>query len=326
MMVTFGSSARDDGFDHGEPIVIGLVNNMPDTALRATEQQYCELLSQAARDRAVSLRFFFLPGLPRGPEAQAHLRRRYSEIGELWEAHLDGLIVTGTEPRAAALSDEPYWPVLANLVDWAEEHTISTVWSCLAAHAAALRNDGICRRRFNQKLFGVFDCAKAADHPILIGAPARWRVPHARYNDLAEEDLAARGYCILSRSDAAGADMFVKQRNSLFVFLQGHPEYDSGALLREYRRDVRRFLGGQSDGYPEMPRAYFDDDTEASLVALKARALRDRDPNVLRDFPDVWAEEKLACDWRQLAVHLYTNWLSYVVDQKYARRPRARLE
>jgi homoserine O-succinyltransferase len=120
--------------------------------------------------------------------------------------------------------------------------------------------------------------------------------------------------------------MFVKQRNSLFVFLQGHPEYDSGALLREYRRDVRRFLGGQSDGYPEMPRAYFDDDTEASLVALKARALRDRDPNVLRDFPDVWAEEKLACDWRQLAVHLYTNWLSYVVDQKYAGRPRARLE
>ena len=28
--------------------------------------------------------------------------------------------------------------------------------------------------------------------------------------------------------------MFVKQRQSLFVFLQGHPEYDANSLLLEY--------------------------------------------------------------------------------------------
>jgi homoserine O-succinyltransferase/O-acetyltransferase len=36
--------------------------------------------------------------------------------------------------------------------------------------------------------------------------------------------------------------MFVKYNRSLFVLLQGHPEYDSATLLREYRRDVGRFL------------------------------------------------------------------------------------
>lgn len=326
MMLTFSSGARDHDSDRGDPVVIGLVNNMPDAALRATERQFSELLCAAARDRAVSLRFFFLADLPRGREARSHLRRQYAEIGELWGGHLDGLIVTGTEPHAAALSDEPYWPALAKLVDWAEDHTISTVWSCLAAHAAVLHSDGICRRRLNEKLFGVYDCVKAADHPILAGAPSQWRVPHARYNDLAEEALVASGYCILSRSDAAGADMFVKQRNSLFVFVQGHPEYDGGALLREYRRDVRRFLTGQRDDYPEMPRGYFDDDAAASLVALKARALRDRDTDVLRDFPVACAEEKLACAWRPLAVQLYANWLSHIVEQKYLNRPSARLQ
>ena len=43
---------------------------------------------------------------------------------------------------------------------------------------------------------------------------------------------------MLSRSPVAGADLFIKQRKSLFVFLQGHPEYDPGSLLREYQRDA----------------------------------------------------------------------------------------
>lgn len=320
LILTLGSSARVQDLDRRDAVVVGLVNNMPDGALRITEQQFCELLSAAARNCAVSLRFFSLPGLPRGPEAQAYLRRHYLDIAELWETHLDGLIVTGTEPRAAALPDERYWPVLAKLVDWADEHTTSTIWSCLAAHAAVLRTDGVCRRRLHEKLFGIYDCTKATDDPILAGAPSQWRIPHSRYHDLAEEALAGSGYRILSRAAAAGPDMFVRRRNSLFVFLQGHPEYDGGALLREYRRDIRRFLAGQSDDYPEMPRGCLDDDTAAELLALRARALRDRKTDVLRDFPVVRAERRLACAWSQLAVRLYANWLSYLAEQRHFDR------
>jgi homoserine O-succinyltransferase len=48
-----------------EWIEIGLLNNMPDAALEATEQQFLELLGAAAGDSWVHLRFFSLRGVPR---------------------------------------------------------------------------------------------------------------------------------------------------------------------------------------------------------------------------------------------------------------------
>ncbi|HTY56644.1 MAG TPA: homoserine O-succinyltransferase [Candidatus Binataceae bacterium] len=312
-MVTLGSIACDYDLQRDDTLVVGLVNNMPDAALRATERQFSDLLSAGARNRSIRLRLFFLPGIPRGRDAQAFLSDRYEDISQLWGSRVDGLIVTGTEPRAHLLSEEPYWPFFARLVDWTESHTVSTLWSCLAAHAAVLRLDGINRRRFAQKLFGLFDCSKVSDHPIVDSAPSRWQVPHSRYNDLPEEELVACGYRILSRAADAGADMFVSHRQSLFVFTQGHPEYDADTLLREYRRDVQRYLSGARDTYPEIPRGYFDQATFSKLDAFRQHAARRRDSELMDDFPVVPMASVGA--WRQVAVDLYTNWLSYLADQ-----------
>ena len=83
----------------------------------------------------------------------------------------------------------------------------------------------------------------------------------------------ANGYQVLTRSPAAGVDTFVRQdASSLFLFFQGHPEYDAGALLSEFRRDVGRFLKGERDRYPAMPQHYFDAATEAALAAFRQRA------------------------------------------------------
>jgi homoserine O-succinyltransferase/O-acetyltransferase len=298
-----------------DPIVIGLVNNMPDAALQSTERQFRELLVAASGDLAVCLRFFSSPKLPRGNAGRLHVSQHCEDIIELWTTHLDGLIVTGTEPRASVLKDEPYWPTLTKLADWAEDHAISTVWSCLAAHAAVLHIDGIGRRPFREKLSGVFECVKAADHAIMAGVPSRWRVPHSRYNDLPEEALVSRGYRILSWLPGAGADMFVKQRRSLFLFVQGHLEYDSGALLREYRRDIRRFLAGERDSYPEMPCGYFDEDAATALIAFRQQALGNRGIDLHLSFPAITVKN-LAHAWLGSAVLIYANWLSYLVEQR----------
>jgi homoserine O-succinyltransferase/O-acetyltransferase len=296
-------------------ITIGLVNNMPDSALRTTERQFCDLLSAAGQGLAVSLRFFSFPDLPREQAGRIYITQHHEDIGALWDSEIDGLIVTGTEPRAARLPEEPYWPTLTRLIDWAEDHTTSTVWSCLAAHAAVLHRDGICRHMLPQKLSGVFDCATVTDHTIIAATPSCWQIPHSRCNDVPEEALVSRGYRVLSRSPEAGADLFVKQGKSLFLFFQGHPEYDPGALFREYRRDVGRFLNGERETYPGMPCGYFDKSTAAAMAAFRERALQHRHPELLSSFPACDAEQHVAHTWRGPAVRLYANWLFYLASR-----------
>ena len=64
----------------------------------------------------------------------------------------------------------------------------------------------------------------------------------------------------------------MKQQKTLFVFFQGHPEYESDTLLREYRRDIGRYFKGETDRYPSMPRSYFDCDTVNALTALRGES------------------------------------------------------
>lgn len=301
---------------NARPIVVGLINNMPDAALRSTERQFCELLVNAAGKLPIVVRFFSLPEISRSADAQSYVRDHYEHIDQLWNADLDGLIVTGTEPRAAELTDEPYWPTLAKLVDWAAEHTVAAMWSCLAAHAVVKHLDGVERHALATKLSGVFECVKAVDHRLVGYGAATWYTPHSRYNEVREEDLVSRGYQILTRSPAAGADTFVKQGGSLFLFLQGHPEYDAGALLREYRRDVRRFLAGEGNGYPEMPCGYLDDTAACALLAFRERAFRERYTALLSEFPTVMAQQNSLVRWREAGAHLYANWLSYLAEAK----------
>lgn len=303
----------------GLPVVIGLVNNMPDAALRSTERQFNELLVDAAGGRPIVLRYFSLPGVPRSAATQEDIDDRYEDITALWRGDIDGLIVTGTEPRAANLRSEPYWLALTKLVDWAAERTIGAIWSCLAAHAAVYYLDGIERRPLGPKLSGVFECIRTANDPLVDCGPARWHTPHSRYNELPEAALLSCGYELLARATGGGADLFVKRGRSVFVFLQGHPEYDSGALLREYRRDVGRFLTGTADCHPEIPRHYLNKAATAALLDFRERALLERDPALLASFPTIVAQDVLRNAWRDAAVRLYANWLSFLEREK-ARR------
>lgn len=298
-------------------LTIGLVNNMPDAALKTTERQFRELLTAAAGDRPFALRVFSFAELPRSAEGGRYVAEHHEPIAALWDCALDGMIVTGAAPLAASVEAEPCWPTLTRLVEWAERHTQSTIWSCLAAHAAVRHLDGIEREPVGPKLSGVFDCARVEKHPLLSLSPARWTTPHSRYNGLPEAALKARGYRVLSRSPVAGADMFIKRCGSLFVFLQGHPEYDAGALGREYRRDVVQFLAGKSETYPDLPQNYFPPDIAAAMLAFREVALRDADAALFERFPTLPA---MSAPWHEAAVGLYAAWLAHLAERR-SRRP-----
>jgi homoserine O-succinyltransferase/O-acetyltransferase len=301
-------------------ITVGLVNNMPDAALDATERQFVDLIRAGARTTMVRLVLFAIPEVPRGETARRAMAGRYRPLRELWDSRLDGLIVTGTEPRYQNLKDEPYWGALSELIDWARHNTASTIWSCLAAHAAVLHSDGIERRAFKRKLSGLFACRPVAPHPMLRGAPLPLVMPHSRCNDLPEAALRASGYRILTRSAEAGVDMFARQDQSLHLFLQGHPEYEPDTLLREYRRDIGRFLRDERAHYPAAPQRYFDDEAAAIASAFRKRALADRRGDLIRAFPKRSLEAGIAASWRPAAIAIYENWFDYLKGRKAERR------
>jgi homoserine O-succinyltransferase/O-acetyltransferase len=320
----FAATAPDALRRHGnsfDPLVVGLVNNMPDAALHSTERQFRRMISDAAGDLPIRLRLLYLPEVPRTDAGRSYVELHYETTAEVWKSRLDGLIVTGTEPRAADLRDEPYWAALTRLVDWAEQRTLSTVWSCLAAHAAVLHTDGIVRQALPGKLFGVFESGRIGDHAIVRDAAPRWRVAHSRYNGVPEAALAAHGYRLLSRSETAGPDLFIRQRESLFVYFQGHPEYDADSLAREYRRDVGRFLAGKRDDYPEMPCSYFDDASKAALTAFRRRTLRERSPGLLSSYPAVAPDRSTGAS-SEVAIGIYRQWLAMIAQEKSRRSAR----
>jgi homoserine O-succinyltransferase/O-acetyltransferase len=205
-------------------IVIGLVNNMPDAALQSTENQFAGLLQEASGGQTVRLRFSSLPKLPRSPQALELTRDRYWPLAELLAAPLDALIVTGTEPRAPVLTEEPYWQHLVELLSFAREHTVASIWSCLAAHGAVLEMHGIERQRLPDKRCGVYLHDILKEHSLLDGVSAPLPMPHSRWNELPPAELRAAGYTLLSWSDETGADAFVREERSLLLFFQGHPE------------------------------------------------------------------------------------------------------
>ena len=315
-----GSQACGDRIATSLPLVIGLVNNMPDAAFWMTEGQFRILLYSAMpQGAALEIRRFTMPGVPRSAKMKAEIAERYEDIDALWNSRIDGLIVTGLEPRAPSLKDEPYWPTLADLIDWAAEHTRSAIWSCLAAHAAVLHLDGIERQPYAEKLLGLFACEKTLGLKTLSAMPPRWAFPHSRYNGLATEKLRAHDYRILSSSYATGADIFEKHGRSRFLFLQGHPEYDAGALLREYRRDVRRFLDGKRESYPNMPVGYFGSDDETGFADFREQAVQNRNPEMLGRFPEV-SESSLAWHWHEPAIQFYNDWLCHLIAAQFSSR------
>jgi homoserine O-succinyltransferase len=298
---------------------IALINNMPDAALEDTELQFFELLESAALETPVHIELYSLPGLPRGDRSREHLDKFYSSTDELLDRQFDGAIITGTEPRQPDLRNEPYWSALTNIFDWAERSTASTVLSCLAAHAGVLHSDGITRHPLNDKQFGVFEYKRANDHELVSGMGDLVRFPHSRWNEVRADALTSCGYTVLTHSVDAGVDMFVKKkRTSLFVHFQGHPEYGARTLMKEYRRDIRRFLRRERPTYPSMPRGYFDSSARKLLDDFQENALSDLREDLMQSFPEEALLDTVN-SWKSSATGVYQNWLQYIATKKEKR-------
>src|SRR5579871_378102 len=96
---------------------IGLVNNMPDSAVAATERQFSALLRASVPGGELDLRLFELPDVVRHPNMRKLMADRYQPADRIGEAELSALVVTGASTGVGELKDTPYWASFARLVD-----------------------------------------------------------------------------------------------------------------------------------------------------------------------------------------------------------------
>jgi homoserine O-succinyltransferase len=292
---------------------IGLLNMMPDAALQVTEQQFMRLVGNSNQIAQIYVHPFSVPGLPRSPETQAYIDQYYTTFEQLQNDGLDALIITGANVSNPRLELEPFWEPLTNVMEWAAEKVTSVLCSCLATHSLMKYVYKIDRQLLPQKQWGVYAhrVSKPA-HPLLRDINTRFDVPHSRYNTITREKFERAGLTILIESSDAGVHMAVSPDQFRVIYLQGHPEYDTNSLLKEYKREVLRYLNDERE-LPPYPENYFSPECKAiadAYIAGAERALQAGNP--MPEFPEDEIVPFLDNTWNDTAKAIFNNWLGLV--------------
>lgn len=291
----------------------GLLNMMPDAALVPTERQFMRLLGSSNRITQLYVHPFALPQQARGAQARAYIEEHYERFEDLREEGLDGLIITGANPQNADITAEDFWQPLTEVLDWAKDNVTSTLCACLATHATVLHFHDIHRVPQPAKRWGVFS-HRVSDrvHPLVANINTRFDVPHSRWNEVFREQLEAVGIDVLVASELAGVHLAVSPDMMRFVYFQGHPEYDRNSLLKEYKREVTRYLSGELDNFPPAPDNYFSQEAEPLIADLRRRAEANRHPLLIDDFPEGALLRCADNTWGDSARTVFNNWLGLV--------------
>lgn len=303
---------------------IGLLNMMPDAALEATERQFFRLVGAANPIVQFHLHPFSLPGIPRGAEARAHIEAFYERFENIRSMGLDGLIISGANVTHPHLQFEPFWEPLTEVFAWAFENVASTLCSCLATHALIQAVHGIERSPLGFKRWGVYaHRVTEARHPLVANINTRFDVPHSRYNAIYRHDMERVGLKVLVDSDAAGVHLAVSEDLLRVVFFQGHPEYDTISLLKEYKREIRRFLAGERSDYPPLPEHYFSAEVSERLIGLRLRHEAGQGLEADLGLDERALAAVLDNTWRDTAKAVFNNWLGliYSVTDQDRRKP-----
>lgn len=296
---------------------IGLLNMMPDAALEATERQFMRLVGESNPIAQFYVHPFTLPALARGEAAAAHVAAHYDSFEALRETGLDALIITGANVSHPDLADEPFWQPLQEVIDWAHANVTSTLCSCLATHAVMQAKYGQPRVRQPAKIWGVYEhCVTDPAHPLVADINTRFDVPHSRWNDISRAQFEAAGVQVLAESKEAGVHLAVSPDGLRTVFFQGHPEYDTVSLLKEYKRDLLLAAAGKLPAFPPFPHAYFDAQARALLDEFRVRSAAGE----ALAFPESRLIPRIDNTWHDTAEAVIGNWMGCVYQVTHRER------
>ncbi|MEM1177149.1 MAG: homoserine O-succinyltransferase [Acidobacteriota bacterium] len=293
---------------------IGLLNLMPDAALRATERQFMRLLGACNRIVQIRVHPMTVDEPSRGADARAYLDAHYERFEEVRRTGLDALVITGANPASPRLEQEDFYGPLLEIVEWAEENVQSVLCSCLASHAVLQHRFGVERQRRPAKRWGVYS-HRVVDpaHPLVRQVNTRFDAPRSHRFEVTPEQLEDAGCRVLVTSRQYGLHLGSSPDGFRFVFFQGHPEYDTDSLLKEYKREVQRFAGGEREEFPAYPENYFSAEAIEVLDAHRRDSLgARRRSEPVPAFPDAAVAPLLENTWGDTGKAIVNNWLGQV--------------
>ncbi len=293
---------------------IGLLNMMPDAALEATERQFMRLVGGSNPIAQFFIHPFTLDALPRAASARQHIDRYYETFEQVRKQGLDALIMTGINVIGADLSREIFWEPLIEVADWAHSEVTSTLCSCLSTHAVMGFRYRQHRERLRSKKWGVFrHRVVQPSHPLVADINTDFDVPHSRWNAVHPQQFESSGLRILVTGDDGCVHLATSPDGFRSVFFQGHPEYDTVSLLKEYKRDVNLYLDGKLEQYPPLPENYFTDFNAAVVNEYRLRIDRARaSGTALPEFPEHLLLDNIRNTWQDTASAVVGKWVGLV--------------
>ncbi len=292
---------------------VGLLNMMPDAALTATERQFFRLVGESNSIAQFYVHPFSLPQLPRSDQAQAYIEKYYEPFERIREQGLDALIVTGANVTGSELANQPFWEPLIEVIDWALENVTSILCSCLATHAMLQFRYGQKRIPQGKKIWGVFP-HRVVDkaHPLVNDINTRFDVPHSRWNAITREQFAAAGLRVLVEGEQ-GVHLATSADGLRVIFFQGHPEYDTISLLKEFKREALLYASGESQDFPPFPENYFSSFAKAVIKEYRLAVESSRKQGrPVPEFPEELIARGLDNTWRDSAVEVVGNWMGAI--------------
>ncbi len=307
---------------------IGLLNLMPDAALRATERQFLRLVGSCNRIAQICVHPFSVAPEARGSEAQAYLRSHYESFDDLRREGLDALIVTGANPAARDMTQEAFWQPMVEVVDWARHNVCSILCSCFASHAMLQQYFGVERIRRPFKRWGVYSHRiTEPEHPLVRHVNTRFDAPRSHVFEVYPEQITEVGGRVLAASPEVGLHLATSEDGFRFVFFQGHPEYDVDSLFKEYKREVQRYLSGERKDFPPYPEQYFSTEAATLLDNHKQAVLEARHSGgEAPALPEAEVSPLLDNTWTDTGKAIFNNWLGLVYQKTDRDRRRPFME
>ena len=293
---------------------IGLLNMMPDAALGATEKQFFRLIGESNPIAQFFVHPFTLDDMPREAAAREHIDRYYETFAQIKQQGLDALIITGANVIGADLSEEIFWEPLIEVADWAHENVTSTLCSCLATHAVLDFRYGQKRQKQERKKWGVYR-HRVIDpsHPLVADIDTEFDVPHSRWNSVHREQFEAAGLRVLVAGEGDCVHLATSPDGFRSVFFQGHPEYDTISLLKEYKRDVNLYIDGKLESYSPLPDNYFGPFAAAVMREYRLRVEDSQARGVASpEFPEHLVSDRLVNTWRDTGRAVIGKWMGLV--------------